>query len=261
MDKKRNLANYILETDINFDLEDYRWIYLFGIKTKYIITNNGIIYSIRNNKIKRLKSRPDKDNYLHVIIHLNGVKYYRSVHRLVAEAFIPNPENKPQVNHKDGNHLNNFIDNLEWVTCKENIHHAWKTGLSTAQCGENHPNSIYTNNQIELVCELLEKNENSMIEISNLTNVSYTVVKQIRNRFLWKSISCNYHFENYSVSKKQKYTIEQIEYVCKLIDEGDLTLVDISRKTNVPCSTISSIYRCKSWKKISSKYNFYKRKS
>jgi hypothetical protein len=60
------------------------------------------------------------------------------VHRVVAEAFIPNPQGKRCVNHKDGNKLNNNVSNLEWVTYSENTTHAFKTGLEIPQCGEEH---------------------------------------------------------------------------------------------------------------------------
>lgn len=67
--------------------------------------------------------------YLKVGLSVDGIHKYYLVHRLVAQAFIPNPNNLPQVNHIDGNKLNNHVDNLEWVSSYENQQHAVKNGL------------------------------------------------------------------------------------------------------------------------------------
>lgn len=97
----------------------------------YQVTNLGSVY--RNGK--RLKSFIN-GKYTKVNLYKDGVMTQHTVHRLVATAFIPNPDNKKEVNHKDGNKTNNHVSNLEWVTSSENRQHAYDTGLKTV--GEHH---------------------------------------------------------------------------------------------------------------------------
>ena len=104
----------------------------------YMISNLGNIKNIKRNKL--LSPSKNTWGYLGVLLHKNGDKKRYQMHRLVANAFIPNLENKKEVNHKDGNKLNNHVDNLEWVTRSENMIHAYQMGLekspSTGKCGK-----------------------------------------------------------------------------------------------------------------------------
>ena len=115
------------------------WKDINGYEGYYQVSNLGRIKSLdrmTNNqygeyfmKGRILKNSTIKDKgYCRVSLNNGNGKISKRVHRLVAEAFILNPKNKPEVNHKDGNKLNNCVSNLEWCTNKENIEHSIRTG-------------------------------------------------------------------------------------------------------------------------------------
>ena len=105
------------------DIKDYEQL--------YVVSNTGKIKSLarKNTNGGILKPSHNKDGYLQVILCKNGKTKCFKCHRLVAEQFIPNLNNKPEVNHIDGNKENNDISNLEWVTTSENVIHAFKKEL------------------------------------------------------------------------------------------------------------------------------------
>ena len=87
---------------------------------RYVKYSNGQIHLHKGKVLSPIK---DTDGYLQVVLHCNGKCKTIKVHRLVAQAFIPNPDNLPQINHKDEDKLNNCVENLEWCTAKYNINY------------------------------------------------------------------------------------------------------------------------------------------
>lgn len=107
-----------------------------GWEGLYQVDESGTIMSKARNgngyKAHTMSKSTDSDGY-QVVKARNGTRVYTlKVHRIVATAFLPNPDNKPQVNHKDGDKQNNNVSNLEWVTASENIRHAKALGLQCA---------------------------------------------------------------------------------------------------------------------------------
>ena len=102
-----------------------------GYEGIYSIDTCGHVIRLANGK--EMSQRIDMHGYSVVSLTKNGKQRGHFVHRLIAEAFIPNPEHKEQVNHIDGVKTNNNIDNLEWNTCQENIIHSHKMGLCSTE--------------------------------------------------------------------------------------------------------------------------------
>ena len=97
---------------------------------KYGANSDGEIISYVG-RTKKLIGKIGKSGYRMVVLTINGKKQYHNVHRIIAKAFIPNPKGLREVNHKDGNKLNNAVSNLEWVSTRENQIHAKNNGLET----------------------------------------------------------------------------------------------------------------------------------
>lgn len=117
----------------NAKLNDYL---PFPCKHLYTIYEDGRIHNDTNGKWIRGTSIDNHNRYVKIHLGTDEAGKFLPLHRLVAQIFIPNPNNYPQVNHIDGNRYNNAASNLEWCTAKQNIRHCWDTGLHKRQHGK-----------------------------------------------------------------------------------------------------------------------------
>lgn len=106
------------------DTPDEKWKDIKGYEGRYKVSSNGRVYSLLSNKI--LKGKIGKNGYCLIDLYFNGVSKTYRLHRIVAEAFIDNPHDLPEINHKDENKENNRADNLEWCTHRYNANYGTK---------------------------------------------------------------------------------------------------------------------------------------
>lgn len=158
----------------NSEVEEYRDV--VGFEEYFQISNLGNVFSKRSNRIlKQTKSKQGYLTFTTKIVGSNGSNHRFSVHRLVAEAFIPNPESKPYVNHKDGCKTNNILSNLEWVTAKENSAHALATGLRNRKLTAEQVREIRASNL-------------SQRKLGEIYGIDQTTVGHIKRRASYKDI-------------------------------------------------------------------------
>lgn len=212
----------------------------------YWVTTEGRIF--RGDR--ELKKNKGTVGYTTVTIkYTNGERKVKFVHRLVAEAFIPNPENKPVVNHKNLVKKDNRVENLEWVTHKENNQHAHENGAFRTD-GADH-RSIYPVELIHRICKLMQEGRRD-IDIIRTMNVPKSLVQGIRKRRLWKHISDEYVFVK---PKIRRLSDQTAEWICKMIVEGKTTkeICEMSGG-KVNRGVVSDIKMKKSYADISDKY-------
>lgn len=162
---------------------------------RYQISNDGRVRSLerkvylesrgiyRTVKEITLKGSPDTLGYPTVALWKENKLDMRRVHRLVAEMYVPNQDNKPQVNHIDGDKTNNNFTNLEWVTMSENIKHAYKTKLIDKRGEKSHCNKLTE----EQVNQIRNGHEGlSQKAIGSLYGVDGSVISKIRSGKAWK---------------------------------------------------------------------------
>ena len=179
------------------------WKDVIGFEGAYQVSNFGNAKSVdrkvKHNfgglalkKGKLLKLIPDKDGYLRVNLKRQQKTNNRIVHRLVASAFIDNPENKPQVNHKNGIKNDNRVENIEWCTTFENRQHAYDTGLQnsfTRQGEKNNFNKLREEDVRGIRLLYNKKNGFTQKRLSEIYGVTQSCVWNIIKNKTWKQLA------------------------------------------------------------------------
>ena len=225
----------------------------------YYLDEDGNIYSCKRGW-KRRKLNPGVDpragGYRRMQIVLDsGEKVSMFIHRLMALTYLPNPENKEEVNHIDGNKLNNKLSNLEWVTKKENMLHAHKLKLRD-NTGEGNPRKILSEEEVLEIYEALYDGARNC-DMADKYNVDRGTIASIKSKQNWSHILEN--LPDINIKTKSKTLSENtVRWVCVELQKGT-KMTEILKQSTNQLLTIDKIYdikRRRSFLWVSKDYNF-----
>jgi DNA-binding CsgD family transcriptional regulator len=216
--------------------------------TNYLISNTGEVFSKKTNKV--LKQQINPCGYNQVTLYLDGDKINCRVHRLVTSVFLGDSD--LQVNHIDGVKTNNCLENLEYVTSKENHEHAIRTGLMPL--GSLRPFAKLIEEDVVTIKRLMMRGLSDQ-EISEKVNTVTATISKIRQGKRWKHVlpELNVPRSSKQTSEnsrgKRKLTAEEVLEIRNLYEDGK-SLAEIGRSFKVHSGTIDAIVKRKTWKNI-----------
>lgn len=225
----------------------------------YYLDEDGNIYSCKRGWNKK-KLSPSIDYraggyYRLKIIMDSGDKVSMLIHRLMALTYLPNPENKEEVNHIDGNKLNNKLSNLEWVTKKENMIHAHKLKLRD-NTGEGNPRKILSEKEVLEIYEALYEGARNC-DMADKYGVDRCTIANIKSKQNWSHILEN--LPEINIKAKSKTLSENtVRWVCSELQKGTKMTEILNQSTN-QLLTIDKIYdikRRRSFLWVSKDYDF-----
>lgn len=214
-----------------------------NIKQYYLISNTGLVYSEYTKSY--IIPHENHAGYLQVSLMTETGRVFRKVHRLVMICFSPIPNYELyEVNHKDGIKYNNCICNLEWVTSKQNKHHAIKNNLANDFIGENNPKNKISEEDAYTIGKLLLSRKYTDTDIMNIVSTcpNKEIIRNIANGNTWKHLFTDEEISIMKLSREGKrLTIEEIHKICKFYKDNKDSYIGYGAVKQISIDALKSI--------------------